>query len=59
MTNEYNPDFIAGTEFWLSSNINSSEIFLPLTILSDGTEMIVMEEFLSHANLPLFVRKFQ
>jgi len=58
MINEYNPDFIAGTESWLSPNIYSSEIFPP-TSLSDRTEMIIIEEFLLHVNLFLSVRKSQ
>ena len=29
MINEHNPDFIAGTESWLSPNIHNSEIFPP------------------------------
>ena len=50
MINDQNPDFIVGTESWLSPNIYSSEISHPRIPFLDETEMITME-FLLHANL--------
>jgi len=52
---EHNPDFIAG---YLPTS-TAVRFFIPLTTLSDWTEMIIMGEFLLHANLPSSVRKSQ